>query len=158
MLPGIPGKADVNGITFYIRGPDDLDLAFFIVVGPGISPLLISAEKSCYLLEGLYRRRQGKALKLAGEADHALHGRDQVCSPFGADHGMDLVQDERGDSREHGPAASGAQDDIQALGRRDKDFRRFLQHLPPLFGWGVSASRENADVRKGLARIPEICS
>jgi len=73
-----------------------------------------------------------------------------------ADDGMDLVEDHRGDPRQHPPTRPGAQHDVQALGRRDQNLRRPPSHPPALFGRGVAAPGQDADLGEIRARLPKI--
>jgi hypothetical protein len=68
---------------------------------------------------------------------------------------MDLVEDDRGDPRQHRPARPGAEHDVQALGGGDEDLRLPPQHLPALFGRRVAAPGQDAYIREIRARRPE---
>ena len=75
--------------------------------------------------------------------------------PLRADDGVDLVEDDRGDPRQHRPARPGAQHDVQALGGRDQDLRRPPAHPPALFGRRVAAPGQDADLGEIRAGLPE---
>ena len=99
--------------------------------------------------------RKGDPLEFAGEKDQALDGGDQMGPALGPDDGVNLVEDDRGDPRQHRPAGPGAQEDVQAFRGRDQDLRRTPGHPPALLGGGIAAPGEDADLGEGLARLPE---
>jgi len=76
--------------------------------------------------------------------------------PFGADHGVNLIQDDRSDPRQHFLTATGAQEEIQAFRRGDEDFRGPAPHPPAFFRRGIAAARQEADGGERLAGLPEI--
>ena len=108
LLPGVRGEGDPDLAALLLPGLDDGDGTFFVVGGPGIAPPDVAADESGHPRERLHRRREGDPLKFAGEGDQALDGRDQVGPALRADDGMDLVEDDRGDPRQHRPARSGS--------------------------------------------------
>ena len=97
----------------------------------------------------LLRRRQADPQQRpAGDPLQALERQRQVRAAPGADHRVDLVDDDGADGAQHAPAALRRQQQIQRLRRRHQDVRRLLQHGRALGRGGVAGSDGGGDARR----------
>ncbi len=101
----------------------------------------------------LLRCRQANALQhltatTAHQMIEALHRQGQMRAPLVAEHGMDLVDDQRTDCRQHFAAADAGQQQIERFRRRHQNMRRVARHFLPLIGRGVAGAYGHADIHR----------
>jgi hypothetical protein len=89
-----------------------------------------SGKEARDLIQRLLCCRETNALRnVGGEAGEALQREREMGSALCARDGVNLVHDHGAKGAEHRATAHTGEQDVQRLGRRDEDMRRFAQHL-----------------------------
>ena len=105
------------------------------------------------VLDGPLGGRQADALgPLAAGVLEPLERERQVRAPLVAGHGVDLVDDDRLDRAEHGPAPGGGDQEVERLGRGDHEVGRAPHHGGPLAGGGVAGAHADPQVEARPSR------
>jgi hypothetical protein len=114
-------------------------------------------------LDGPLGRRKPDSLRLStDDMRHPLERQCQVRSSLVPRYRVDLINDHRLDSDQHGPAAFSRYQEIERFRRRDEEVRGAPQHRCPIRGGGVSRSDRDSDLRsieaqfgRDLTDLPE---
>ena len=113
---------------------------------------IAGGEEPGHLVDRRLRRRQPDPLhRPFGHRGEPLERQGQMRAPAGADHGMDLVDDDRAGRAQHLPAALRREEQVEGFRRGDQDMRRGPQHRRPRRRRRVAGAHRRGDARRRQA-------
>ena len=111
-------------------------------------------EEPADLIDGPLGRREADAGdRSVCQPAEPLHREAEMRAALVVGYGVELVEDQRADSRQPAPPALRREQDVQRLRGGDEHVGRPLRHGLPLGRGGVAGTQAHADLRQGSAPL-----